>query len=129
MPLIVVLGVPRMTRWRRRRFKKAMMEAVANIPDMNLTPYKISVLTFREAGGFDGEIHAQITFNENEKRDENVRKELAKTVAEVIEKSFPKLRWWIPLFRLFSRESLIEVWGNPFPSTNGFFFIRHKREY
>lgn len=31
MPLIEVLGVPRMWRWRRRKFKTAIREAVAKI--------------------------------------------------------------------------------------------------
>jgi hypothetical protein len=115
MPLIEVLGVPRMWRWRRRNFKNAVKEAVANIPKMKLTTSEVSVLTFREAGGFDGEIHLRFTFNEKEERTIDVRESLAKDTAKVVDRFFPKTK-------------LIESWGNPFPKDNGFYYIRKERE-
>ncbi|MEI6774267.1 MAG: hypothetical protein WCL18_05785 [bacterium] len=114
MPLIEVLGASRMWRWRRRKFKTAMREAVASIPKMQLTPSQVSVLTFREAGGFDGEIHVRCTFNEKEERTPEVRDILAQKIAEVTEKFFHKTR-------------LIEVWGNPCSKDNGFYSITNEK--
>lgn len=116
MPLIEVLGVPWMFRCRRKKFKTAMREAVANIPEMKSTPSDVSVLTFREIGGYDGEIHVRVTFNEKDERTRKVKETLTEEIALVIEKWFPKT-------------NLIEVWGNPFPKENGFHYIRKVREY
>ena len=116
MPLIEVLGVPRMWSWRRRKLKAAMREAVASIPQMEITPSEVSVLTFRESGGFDKEIHVRFTFNEKNERTPEVRNVLAEKIAIVIEKWFPKTK-------------LIETWGNPFSQQNGFYCIRKEKWY
>jgi hypothetical protein len=114
MPLIEVLGVPRMWRWRRKKFKTAMRETVARIPVMKLTPSEVSVLIFREAGRFDGEIHVRVTFNEKDERTTEVRDALTQRIAIIITTWFPKTK-------------LIEVWGNPFSKENGFYFIRKEQ--
>ncbi len=110
MPLIEVIGVPRMWSWRRKRLKREIREAVASVPEMRLTPSQVSVLTIREAGGYDGEIHLRFTFNEKEERTPDIRDVLAKKIAEVTEGFFPKTR-------------VMESWGNPFPKDNGFYSI------
>lgn len=114
MPLIEVLGVPWMFPWSRRKFKRTVREAVASIPEMEVSTREVSVLTFREAGGFDGEIHIRFTFNEKEERIPEVRHTLALKVAEVVNVRFP-------------RTKLIESWGNPFHQDNGFAWVR--KEY
>jgi hypothetical protein len=115
MPLVEVLGVQRMFKCRRRKFKAAVREAVAAIPEMELTTNQVSVLTFREAGGYNGEIHVRVTFNEKEERTPKVRDTLTEEIGNVVKKWFP-------------RTKLIEVWGNPFPQTNGFHWFRRERE-
>ncbi|MEI7919841.1 MAG: hypothetical protein WCH65_06855 [bacterium] len=113
MPLVEVLGVPRMFKWRRRKFKAAVREAVAAIPEMKLRKDEVSVLTFREVGGYDGEIHVRFTFYETENRTPKVRENLAKEIAKVVKKWFPK-------------SNLIEAWGTPFCKENGFYSIEHQ---
>lgn len=115
MPLIEVLGVPRMFRWRRKKFKTAIREAVAAIPEMQLKTSEVSVLTFREAGGYDKEIHVRFTFNEKNERTPEVRDILAQKIAEVIDKTFST--------------KLIETWGNPFNQNNGFYYIKREKFY
>ena len=114
MQLIEVLGVPRMFSWRRKKLKREIREAVASVPAMQLTTSQVSVLTFREAGGHDGEIHVRFTFNEKEERTPYIRDILAQKIAEVTEKFFPKTR-------------LIETWGNPLPKDNGFYSITNEK--
>ncbi|MFA6255973.1 MAG: hypothetical protein WC606_02205 [Candidatus Absconditabacterales bacterium] len=114
MPLIEILGVPRIRRRFRRKFKTAIREAVAAIPEMKLTTSEVSVLIFREAGGYDGEIHVRFTFNEKDERTQKVRETFAEEIAIVVDKWFPKT-------------NLIEVWGNPFPKENGFHYIRKEK--
>ena len=118
-----------MFRWRRRKFKAAMRKAVAAIPEMELTSSQVSVLTFREAGGYDGEIHVRFTFNDIKKRTPDVREILAEKIAIVVDEWFPETKWWLPRIKWFPRTSLIEVWGNPFPKENGFHFIKRERWY
>lgn len=115
MPLVEVLGVPRMFGWRRKKFKKEVREAAAAIPEMELTTSQVAVLTFREAGGCDGEIHVRFTFYETEKRTPKVRETLAKEIAKVVKEWFPKT-------------NLIEAWGNPFCKENGFYSIEDEGE-
>ncbi len=93
-----------------------MREAVAAITEMELNSSQVSVLTFREAGGYDGEIHVLFTFNDKTERTPIVREILAEKIACVVDQWFRKTK-------------LIETWGNPFPKENGFYFIRKEREY
>ena len=91
-----------------------MREAVAKIPEMKLTTSEVSVLTFREAGGYDKEIHIRFSFNDKDERTPEVRDILAQKIAEVVERFFPKTK-------------LIEAWGNPFYKDNGFHYIRKEK--
>lgn len=113
MPLIKFFGIPRYTSEEYcSDFKEAVREAVVAIPQMNLTMNDVSVKLMAEVGGFDGEIHIEITFNDKEERTLEVRNQLAKVLAEITLKHFLNVT------------HLVECWGEPFNSDRGFFCLK-----